>query len=336
MSPPGPLHLSDSLDEFTPASNYSDPYPSACHTEKTDVAKPEVKACDPFFPSFAEPSIAPPRIPDSPDVHPSSPTSRLSVSPGDSPSQRRLLVGSSPPPAVVVPKVRPPPQSPSNPRRVLKKSSPPSTKCLPKNDLRHRLIAGAVPSNVTDEDVEVESTRCYLKGQHDLLVKLKRVCQDSEETSQPSSPPPPQVADVRHVIIQDSPQPPSFVEVPSSSPSSQCVADSLAADENTKFALKVLRETFHRQAPASPPRHVFLLPLGWSILVRVVRKQLNLPSYLMILQPPLLVRHPLWLHLYRFLSSSTQLVPCITLYRIIVFLQQMLCLVHLSRLWLLV
>ena len=81
-----------------------------------------------------------------------------------------------PPPAVVVPKVRPPPQSPSNPRRVLKKSFPPSTKCLPKNDLRHRLIAGAVPSNVTDDDVEVESTRCYLKGQHDLLVKLKRVC----------------------------------------------------------------------------------------------------------------------------------------------------------------
>ena len=256
VSPPGPLHLSDSPEEFTPASNYSDPYPSACQTEKTDVVKPKVKACDPFFPSFAEPSIASHHIPESPDVHPSSPTSRLSVSPGDSPSQRRLLVGSSPPPAVVAPKMRPSPQSTSNPRRVLKKPSPPSTKCLPKNDLRHRLIAGAVPSNVTDDDVEVESRSCYLKGQHDLLVKLKRVCQDSEETSQPSSSPPPQVADVRHVIIQDSPQSPSFVEVPSSSPSSQCIVDSLAAAENTRFALKVLRETFHRQPPASPPPRV--------------------------------------------------------------------------------
>ena len=256
VSPPGPLHLSDSLEEFTPASNYSDPYPSACQTEKTDVVKPKVKACDPFFPSFAEPSIASHHIPESPDVHPSSPTSRLLVSPGDSPSQRRLLVGSSPPPAVVAPKMRPSPQSTSNPRRVLKKPSPPSTKCLPKNDLRHRLIAGAVPSNVTDDDVEVESRSCYLKGQHDLLVKLKRVCQDSEETSQPSSSPPPQVADVRHVIIQGSPQSPSFVEVPSSSPSSQCIVDSLAAAENTRFALKVLRETFHRQPPASPPPRV--------------------------------------------------------------------------------
>ena len=169
------------------------------------------------------------------------------------------MIGSSPPPAAITPKVKPPPcrspQSPSNARRVLMKSSLPSTMCLAKNDLRHRLIAGAVSSNRTEGVVGVESRRCYLKGRHDLLVKLKRVCQDSDETSNPSSPSPPQVADVRHVVIQDSPKPSSPIEVPSSSPSSQCKAVNVGANENTKFALKVLRETFHHHSAASlPPR----------------------------------------------------------------------------------
>ena len=253
MSPPGSLHLLDSQEEFTPMSNFSDPYPSAHQLEWTDGVESSVKACDPLFTDPSPPTPGILKLPDSLVLPPSSPTSRLSVSPNDSPSQRRLLIGSSPSPAAITPKVKPPPcrspQSPSNAQRVLLKSSLPSTLCLSKNDLRHRLIAGAFLSNVPDDAVGVESRSCHLKGHHDLLVKMKRVCQDSDETSQPPSPSPPQVADVRHVI-QDSPQPPSSIEVPSSSPSSQCKVDNLATDENTKFALKVLRETFHYHSPA--------------------------------------------------------------------------------------
>ena len=265
-SPPQPTN--DPSDLGTPRSSFSDshhecdrvfirsqdikdPSPSRFAIDdlapaaKGDNVNPSVKACDPLS---AVPS--PPAFPSaSPELPPSSPTSWLSVSPNDSPSQRRRLIGPSSPPAAPTSKV---PRN-CNARRAPVKSSSPPTSCLAANDLRHRLIAGAVPCNEPDRAVADDSRRCYLKGRQELLVELKRVCQDSDETLHPSSPSPPKVADVRHVIIEDSLPLSSPVEVSSPPSSSHCDAANVGADANAEFALKVLRETFRNHRPPSPP-----------------------------------------------------------------------------------
>ena len=226
VSPPGSPCLSDPLADCTPASNFSGPCPPVCQIYLVDAVKSSSAVCSPL--STDPPSTTPPAAscpsdqPASPDLPPSSPASWLSVSPSDSPLQRQLLIGPSPPPAVIPPDAEPPPdvepppgrppQSLRFPRRVLPKYSLPTTKRLSQQrlsrkrlsqmDLRHHLIAGAVPCNdVVDDAVEADSRSCYLKGHHDLIVKLKTVCQDSDTSSPPPSPSPPPVADVRRVVV---------------------------------------------------------------------------------------------------------------------------------------
>ena len=256
--------FSDSHHECDRASirsqNIKDPSPPQCAIDnlvpdaKGDNVNPSVKACDPLS------AVPSPPVSQSagPELPPSSPTSWLSVSPNDSPLQRRLLIGPSSPPAAPTSKAPPPPPPPPQPqgnaRRAPVKSSSRPTPCLAANDLRHRLITGAVPCNEPDRAVVADdSRRCYLKGRQELLVQLKRVCQDSDEISHPSSPSPPKVADVRHVIIEDSLPLSSSVEISSSPSSSRCDAANVGADANTEFALKVLRETFRSHRPPSPP-----------------------------------------------------------------------------------
>ena len=256
--------FSDSHHECDRASirsqNIKDPSPPQCAIDnlvpdaKGDNVNPSVKACDPLsaVPSPPVSQSAEPELP------PSSPSSWLSVSPNDSPLQRRLLIGPSSPPAAPTSKAPPPPPPPPQPqgnaRRAPVKSSSRPTPCLAANDLRHRLITGAVPCNEPDRAVVADdSRRCYLKGRQELLVQLKRVCQDSDEILHPSSPSPPKVADIRHVIIEDSLPLSSSVEISSSPSSSRCDAANVGADANTEFALKVLRETFRNHRPPSPP-----------------------------------------------------------------------------------
>ena len=270
VSPPkaaGSPGLSGPLVDCTPASNYSDSYPPVSQLDQSDAVNSSPAVCGPLStdpPCTPPPAACPVDLPVSPDLPP---TSCLSVSPSDSPSQRRLLIGPSPPP--IPPDADPPSGRPTHslrfPQRVPSKSSLPATKRLSRQrlprkrlsrtDLRHHLIAGAVPCNAAGDVAEADSQSCYLKGHHDHIVKLKSVCRDSDSTSSPPSPSPPPAANVRRIVIRDSSPPPSPVLVPSSSPSSPCPADNLAIAENAEFALKVLRETFYDHSPApSPPR----------------------------------------------------------------------------------
>ena len=70
-------------------------------------------------------------------------------------------------------------------------------------------------------------------------------------SSNPTSPP--TIADCRRVTFKDSTQQSSPIVVPSLSPPSQSVAASSARSENTRFALKVLHDTFHLHPPPTSP-----------------------------------------------------------------------------------
>ena len=85
---------------------------------------------------------------------------------------------------------------------------------------------------------------------------MKKVCDDSDETLSSKPVSPPIVSDCRRVTFKDSTQESSPIVIPSVSPPSQSDAASSGKSENTKFALKVLRDTFHLQPPASPPSRV--------------------------------------------------------------------------------
>ena len=244
--------------QATPSSNGYDISPSTepCASnhqlEPSDVVNSSGKACGPLFTDPIPSTSDDLKKQDNPLSPTSSPTSQLSVSPRDSPSQRRLLLVTPPPATVVTPKMK----SRSNTRRILNRSDYPTTKRLASNDLRHRLVNGAVPSDRPDCDAGADSRKCYLTSRNELLVRMKKVCEDTDETLSSNPVSPPIVADCRRVTFKDSTQQSSPIVVPSLSPPSQSDAASSGRSENTKFALKVLRETFHLQPPASPPSRV--------------------------------------------------------------------------------
>lgn len=224
----------------TPSSSYSDPDPST-----PQLSKPLVNESSP----------------------PVSATSPLSVSPNDSPAERRLLLGSSSPIPDDVPE----------PAILTRKAASPSTKTLEPNDLRHRLMNAMVSSDsdnslgrsgVRDTDSNDERQR-YLVDCNKALLVMKNVCLDDDGSPDNSQSPSSEnfvaagekVADERRVVL---------VKEPVVIPSTMCdtreivVTSALAssmdsgkqrAEQNRLNALAILRETFstNRLPPSTVP-----------------------------------------------------------------------------------
>ena len=289
----GSLVLEDSQIDQTPSRTYSAPYPSADPTtidhRIIKSPNPPSSDCGPISPEpdtevpstntpvrlFLSPSPPTPHLLKS-TVSPDVPSSPTSVSPNDSPSEHRMLFGSSSPlMEVECQRVVP---SQDGCKRNLPAGK--ETNRLPNNDLRHRIIRGAIPGfndDVSDESIErdLRGLEVTIDNQNQRLVQcnkavtsVKNVPHDESNTvAEPRLPCSPPISDIvadeRRVIIVDEARPmPSLdsrvIEISSScgisSPSSSTLIKVVPAEENRQFALKVLRETFPNVKPSPPNR----------------------------------------------------------------------------------
>ena len=294
----GSLVLEDSQIDQTPSSTYSVPYPSAEPTTIDDriikSPNPPSSDCGPISPEpdiavpsanppvrlFLSPSAPTPRLLKS-TVSPDVRSSPISVSPNDSPSERRMLFGLSSP-SMEVECQRVVPSQDGCKRNLLPARK--ETKRLPNNDLRHRIIRGAIPGfndDVSDESIErdLRGLEVTIDNQNQRLVQcnkavtsVKNVPHDESKSkivAEPHlpcpEPKPDIIADERHVIMVDEARTMPLldsrvIEISSSSgnssPSPSTLIKVVRAEENRQFALKVLRETFPNIKPSSPPNRV--------------------------------------------------------------------------------
>ena len=240
---------------ITPSSTYSDPDPPSDPPPLPDVTvQPEAPVRLLKFPSPPTPRLlkSTPSSSDSEAV----PTTPLSVSPCDSPSQKQLLLGSSP--SSHVPQLPiPVDHTPSRSRGVSQVFNKVRASRLPVNDLCHRLVAGAVPgfSDVPSEtEAVLPPSSVHPSSKNDLVIDVDAL-----------PPPPPsslcQVNDERRVILMNDP-----VAVSSKSQDTRQViieddhnehlgssdeTKRLRAEANRQFALKILRQTF-KPIPPDP------------------------------------------------------------------------------------
>ena len=155
------------------------------------------------------------------------------------------------------------------------------TNRLPNNDLRHRIIWGAISGfsdDVSDEPIgrDLCDLEVTIDNQNQRLVQcnkpvttVKNVPHDESKSNivaephLPCSPPKPDiVADERRVVMVDEARTMPLldsrvIEISSScgnsSPSSSTLIKVVCVEENRQFALKVLHETFPNVKPSSSP-----------------------------------------------------------------------------------